>query len=74
VTAHAPEHTPFPVRGTPGGWRDSWDAPDDSAQLRSEAEALERRMATDLYRIGQAWRQEIEAERKRRRNERQRRR
>jgi hypothetical protein len=27
----------------PGGWRDLWDDPDDSAELRARAEAIERR-------------------------------
>jgi hypothetical protein len=29
----------FPVRGVPGGWRDWWDDPDDSAEFRARAEA-----------------------------------
>jgi hypothetical protein len=29
----------FPVRGTPGGWRDVWDDPYDSAELRAQVEA-----------------------------------
>lgn len=33
--------TPFPVRGVSGGWRDVWDDPNDHAQLRAEAGAVE---------------------------------
>ena len=29
----------FPTRGVPGGWRDVWDEPDDSVDLRATAEA-----------------------------------
>jgi hypothetical protein len=28
------DDVPFPVRGTPGGYRDIWDDPDDVAALR----------------------------------------
>jgi hypothetical protein len=34
---------PFPVRGTPGGWKDVWDH-DDGVQLRRELEDAERRL------------------------------
>ena len=33
----------FRVRGVPGGWRDWWDQPDDSVQLRARAEVANRR-------------------------------
>lgn len=36
--------TPFPVRGTLGGYRDWWDDLDDHAELRARVEAAERRM------------------------------
>ncbi len=42
-TAHAPAHTPFPVRGTLGGWVDVWDEPIGHAALRAAGEASERR-------------------------------
>ena len=49
----------FPVRGVPGGWRDVWDDPDDSAELRARAEATERRQLARAERLGVAWRQEL---------------
>lgn len=51
----------FPVRGTPGGWRDAWDE-DDSAQLHAAAEAFDQRLVMDVQSIGRDWRREIEAE------------
>ncbi len=44
MPANAKPKTPFPVRGTPGGWRDPWDEPIDHAALRAEAEAAEREL------------------------------
>jgi hypothetical protein len=52
------------VRGIPGGWRDRWDDPDDSAELRSRAEALERRLAATAKRLGERWQAEIREERR----------
>jgi hypothetical protein len=54
--------TPFPVRGVPGGWRDCWDDPDDSAQLRAQAERQERRQIARVEVLGVAWRAQIAAE------------
>lgn len=54
--------TPFPIRGVPGGWRDWWDDPDDSAQLRAQAEADERRQVATAVRIGQRWQREVARE------------
>jgi hypothetical protein len=33
---------PFPVRGTPGGYRDIWDDPDDAAETRERLENAAR--------------------------------
>jgi hypothetical protein len=44
----------FPVRGTPGGWRDCWDDPDDHAPLRLQAEATERRQLRRVEVLGAA--------------------
>ncbi len=41
MTANAPARAPLPTRGTPGGWHDAWDDPDDTAALRSHGEAVE---------------------------------
>jgi hypothetical protein len=32
----------FPVRGTPGGWKDVWDSPDDSNKFRELIEEATR--------------------------------
>jgi hypothetical protein len=54
-----------PVRGVPGGWRDWWDDPDDSAELRAIGEAAERRLEARVATMAPAWQQEIVAERRR---------
>jgi hypothetical protein len=33
----------WPVRGTPGGYQDIWDDPDDAAQVRAQLDAAEQR-------------------------------
>jgi hypothetical protein len=50
---------PWPVRGVPCGWRDVWDGPDDHAELRARAEAVERRQTRLAETLGVAWRQEL---------------
>jgi hypothetical protein len=60
----------FPVRGVAGGWRDCWDDPDDSAELRAHAEASERRQLRLAEVLGAVWQGEIEVERKRKRQRR----
>ena len=55
----------FPTRGVPGGWRDRWDDPDDSAQLLARAEAADRRQARHAARLGVIWQGEIQEERRR---------
>jgi hypothetical protein len=52
----------FPVRGVPGGWRDRWDDPDDSAELQAQAVATERRLEAAAARIGRRWQREIARE------------
>jgi hypothetical protein len=32
----------FPVRGTPGGWKDAWDSPDDANTFRERLEEAAR--------------------------------
>jgi hypothetical protein len=46
----------------PGGWRDRWDDPDDSAEPRARGEALERLQTRLAEVLGVAWRQEFEQE------------
>ena len=41
ATRGAAVEIPFPIRGVAGGWRDVWDDPDDSAQLRRQAAILD---------------------------------
>jgi hypothetical protein len=53
---------PFPVRGVPGGWRDVWDEPDDSAELRACAEEAECRLMTRVAVTGWRWQREIQRE------------
>jgi hypothetical protein len=48
----------FPGRGTPGGWRDPWDDPDDAAAIRAQSLEAERLMAEQAREIGQQMRQE----------------
>jgi hypothetical protein len=52
----------FLVRGVPGGWRDCWDDPADSAALRAHAEASERRQRQLAELLGAVWRAHIAAE------------
>ena len=59
--------------GVPGGWRDWWDDPDDSAQLRAKAEASERRQLRRAAVLGVVWQGEIAEERQQRARERRRR-
>jgi hypothetical protein len=61
------EDVPFPIRGIPGDWKDCWDDPDDSAELRARAEAVERRHARHAAVLGVVWQGEIRAERARKR-------
>jgi hypothetical protein len=51
------------VRSVLGGWRNRWDDPDDSAELRTRGEAAERRQTRLADVLGVAWRREIERER-----------
>ena len=62
--ANTKRETRFPVRGTPGGWRDRWDEPIDHAALRAQAETAERRLEQRTAALAPAWRAEIEAERR----------
>jgi hypothetical protein len=42
----------FPVRGTPGGYRDIWDDPDDAAALRQQLEDAARRSLEQAKALG----------------------
>jgi hypothetical protein len=57
----------FPTRGVAGGWRDIWDAPDDSAELRAKVEATEAHLLARVAITGQRWQREIARERTRKR-------
>lgn len=48
----------FPTRGTPGGWRDPWDDPDDAAVMRARAIEAERVVAEQARAIAQQLRHE----------------
>lgn len=48
--ANTKRETTFPVRGTPGGWRDPWDDPDDTGELRERAR-LEDQRAEERARV-----------------------
>jgi hypothetical protein len=37
---------PRPVHGTPGGYRDIWDSPDEAALLKARREAVARQVAS----------------------------
>ena len=54
-----------PIRGEPGGWREWWDDPDDSAELRARAEVAEQRQVTRAELLGVVWQGEILEERRR---------
>jgi hypothetical protein len=43
---------PFPVRGTPGGYRDTWDDPDEAAATRERLENAARRNEERARAIG----------------------
>ncbi len=49
---------PLPVRGTPGGYRDRWDGPDEAAVARAEMDAVEGRVLARAAAIGAALRAE----------------
>lgn len=66
---NAKRETRFPTRGVPGGWRDIWDDPDDSAALRAQGEAVERRQEAFAAVDGPRWRAEAVAERRERQRE-----
>ncbi len=48
----------FPVRGTPGGWLDPWDDPDDANAVRARAIEAERQTAERARAIAEQLRQE----------------
>ena len=62
----------FPVRGVAGGWRDCWDDPDDSAELRTRGEATERRQRMRAEVLGVVWQHEIRTEQRQASQERRR--
>ena len=54
-------------RGVPGGWRDSWDEPDDSAEIRARMDAADRRLMVRAEVLGRHWQREVAAEQARKR-------
>jgi hypothetical protein len=62
VPAHTAAPVPFPVRGVPGGWRDPWDGPEETDQIRAETEAFERQVVAHIAIIGRERRREVAAE------------
>ncbi|MFN8676116.1 MAG: hypothetical protein U0Z70_07030 [Thermomicrobiales bacterium] len=54
--------TTFPVRGTPGGWRDPWDDPDDAASMRARAIEAERLTDERVRELAKQMRHEPENE------------
>ena len=70
MPAHAPA-TGFPVRGTPGGWKD-WFDDDNHAALRAQAEASARRLEQRTAALAAAWQAEPAEERRARGRERDR--
>ena len=47
----------------PGGWRDWWDDPDDSAELRARGEETENRLTSKALVLGRVWQREVADER-----------
>jgi hypothetical protein len=56
----------FPVRGTPGGWRDRWDD-DDIGEIRVRMDAADGRLAARAQELGRRWQRQIERETRERR-------
>jgi hypothetical protein len=52
----------FPTRGVAGGWRDWWDDPDDSAELRAKVAASEAHLLARVAITGQRWQREMQQE------------
>ena len=52
------ERVPFPQRGVPGGCCDSWDDPDDAAELRARVAANEAALDRQAAKIAAALRRE----------------
>jgi hypothetical protein len=53
------DDVPFPVRGTPGGYRDVWDDPNDAAAMRQQLEDAARRSLERAQALGQWLRQPL---------------
>jgi predicted RNA-binding Zn ribbon-like protein len=73
ANVRADRDEPLPVRGVPGGWRDWWDDPDDTAELSARAEVLERRHLARAAVLGRRWQREIREEQRQHERERSRR-
>ncbi len=61
-----PGDTAFPVRGTPGGYRDPWDEPDEATIERGRIEEEQRRLIAHGLVLAAVLRAEEGEERKRR--------
>jgi hypothetical protein len=62
MPATARDDVPFPVRGTPGGYRDAWDDADDAAAMREQLEDAARRSLERAKALGQQLRQPLTAD------------
>jgi hypothetical protein len=56
------DDVPFPVRGTPGGYRDVWDDPDDAVAMRQQLEDAARLSLERAQAIGKRLRQSLTAD------------
>ncbi len=54
----------FPTRGTPGGWRDWWDGPDEASIAREQIEASRRSLVALAKREGRRGREELAAQKR----------
>ena len=52
------------IDGIPGGWRDPWDGPDDTAEIRARVEVEEQRHLAQVVGIGRSWQREMHSERR----------
>ena len=53
-----PSDIAFPTRGTPGGYHDAWDEPDEAAETRAQLDEAERTALLRALALGSALREE----------------
>jgi hypothetical protein len=56
------DDVPFPVRGTPGGFHDVWDDPDEAAAMRQQLEDAARRSLERARALGKQLAQPLTAD------------